>query len=195
MKMLSTRGLNIHPNKNPRHRNQNNGIIITHGVDLISQIKAYPADMEFDISDKCQINEHTIYFKKVMGYEHLPYHFFLETMLNEVFTFTGSNLSNRSEYLQQLTKEEVLNKQYLDWLLIVVNGNLNYDMIEKIMYTKLAYLVAGYMNYEHLSINKIKYLYDIVDKDKLNKTHFKILPMTHFDPTFFMKELMRFKDK
>lgn len=195
MRILSTRSIQLHPNKKPRKRNQNNGIIITHGIDLLSITKAYPPDMEFDISDKVQLNEQILYFKKNIGYEHLPYHYFIETILNEIFTFSGCNLSNRSEYLQQLTNEEVLNKQYLDWLLIVINGNLNYDTLEKIIYTKLAYLVAGYMNYERFPMDRVKFLYDIIDKDKLDKTNFKIRPMTNFSQKFFLQELMRFKDK
>lgn len=185
----------IRANKKARIKTQDNGIILTHMIDLIDVTKNTTADMRFDISDKNQYNEHFFYFRRELGYDHYAYHMFFETYYNEIFGYVGCSLSNRSEYLSELTKSEILNKQYQDWMLIVINGNLNYDMIEKYMYTKVAYQVAGIMNYDHMEMKKLKYLEDIIDKDKAKKSNFLFEPMTHFDRELFKKELLRFKDK
>lgn len=195
MGIKQTRGFEIHPNKKPRHKNANNGIIITHMTDLLDKTKNTTADMVFDISDKNQFNEHFFYFRNEMGYEHYGYHFFFETYMNETFGYMGCNMACRSEYLSELTNKEILNKQYQDWLLVVINGNLNYDMIEKQMYTKLAYQVSGIMNYEVMEMKKLKFLWDIIDQEKAKKSNFRFAPMTNFNKHIFNQEILRFKTK
>lgn len=195
MGIKQTRGFELHPNINPRHKNPSNGIIITHMIDLIDQTKNTMSDLLFDMSDKNQYNEHFFYFKENLGYRHYGYHFFFETYLNEAFGYMGCNMDCRSEYLSQLTKMEILNKQYQDWMLVVINGNLDYDLCEKQFYSKMAYQVAGIMNYDNMELRKLKYLWDIVDQEKAKKSNFLFAPMTHFDRSFFTRELLRFKTK
>lgn len=195
MGIKQTRGFELHPNISPRHRNPSNGIIITHMIDLIDQTKNTMSDLLYDLSDKNQYNEHFFYFKENLGYRHYGYHYFFETYMNETFGYMGCNMDCRSEFLSQLTKMEILNKQYQDWLLVVINGNLDYDLCEKQLYTKAAYQVAGIMNYDNMELRKLKFLWDIVDQEKAKKSNFLFTPMTHFDRSFFNRELLRFKTK
>lgn len=195
MSIKQTRGFEIHPNKHPRHRNQNNGIIITHMIDLIDKTKNVDADLLFDISDRNQYNEHFFYFRNQLGYEHYGYHYFFETYMNEIFGYMGGNLSNRSEYLTELIKKEILNPMYYDHLLVVINGNLDVDICEDRMYTKLAYQLSGIINYEAIELKKVKYLWDIIDKEKAQNSQFMFAPMKHFDISKFNREMARFKSK
>lgn len=195
MSIKRTTGFTLHPNKQPRLRNQNNGIILTHMVDLLDATKTSNTNMLYDISDVNQYNEHIFYFRRDLGYEHYGYHYFFETYINEIFGYMGCSLSNRSEYLIDLTKKEILNKIYQDYLLVVINGNLSQDMMEKVMYTKIAYQLAGYMSYENMKLDKLVYLNDIIDKEKAEKSNYLFAPMTHFDRSIFQRELLRFKAK
>lgn len=195
MGIKQTRGYEIQPNTIPRKRNASNGIIVTHMIDLIDATKRTSADIVYDISDKNQFNEHFFYFKQSLGYKHYGYHYFFETYMNETFGYMGCNMDCRSEYLAELVKKEILNPQYLDWMLIVINGNLDYDICERQFYSKMAYQIAGILNYEHMEMKKLKFMWDIIDKDKAKESSFLFSPMTHFDFSYFNRELVRHKAK
>lgn len=195
MSIKSTNGYEIHVNKQARHRNNSNGVILTHLTDLLDAERLTNPSLRYDMSDKNQYNESFFYFKKDLGFQHYGFHIFFETYYNEIFNYLGCSFSNRSEYLIDLVKREILNSMYQDYLLVVISGNYEDDLCEKKMYSKVAYQVAGIMNYEHLKLDKLFYLSDIIDEDKAKKSPYLFSPMTHFNRNLFYQELVRFKDK
>lgn len=194
MALKSTSSYNEHPNKFNRKKKNDQGIIITHMIDLIDVSKNVDADLLEDYSDINHWNKHFFYFRNQLGYIHYAYHYFFETYINEIFVYPGCNMTNRSEYLAELEKNGILNPMYVDHTLIVIDGDMSKDVCEEKMYQKLAYFVTGILNYNQIDYKHLLFLEDILNKDKIKTSQFKFTPLKYFDRSRFFREISRFKN-
>lgn len=189
---MNISNLDIEKVINPRKMNIGlNYILIGQTIDfLVKGTNISPKDL-FDYSDRFQFPNIGYYCKSELKYKHFPYHFYTELFENNFINITANSFKNRSEFLDELIKDERLSPIYKESIYITIQGDYRTDFLEKRFYEEFAYFVSGIASSTKTPLNNIKFLSDVTKNNNKGRLP-NIELMSEFDKYRFESFLSKF---
>ena len=173
------------------------GIVLMHSLNLINKDYIIPAFVRHSTDSPSWVTWQDYLLNKVgphtNGYyskTRLPMHYFEEYLESDYVVYKGLNEYKESWFLSQMVNYGIIESQFKDALLIVIDDNFETDMIRQRVYDQLVQKVLDeIMHHWHFTVNDIYYYDEILTNKAFDNMEnnpdftFEYHPMLNYDFT------------
>lgn len=172
-------------------------IILTHLPNLIEDFYIDPSAVTHNNYFTAGILEE--YFMRYLKKPQLPYHYYIDNIGDDWFSFKGLAEFQPSYYIEDLVQAGVLKYEYLNSMLIVISDDYSRFTVDKRMSEKLCHQVLTDLERRYnLTFDKIHYIDDCLSENweenlKMSNLKYNYLPAKYFDFQQIKINLNKFK--
>lgn len=169
MSINSDNNYKLEKSQNKRMRaEQGSYIIVSQTSDFLMSSKEIPPELIYE-DRKFRSNKFLRMAKKEYHYKTDFSHFYIEMIENYYARIAGLAMHYKSPFLEDLSKNGLINPQYENGFLVSLFGNYTVELGDPVVndqYDVMGYTIADLMYTFRVPINKVVFLNDIFDHKK-----------------------------
>ena len=172
-------------------------IIICHSVDLIKN-DVYINNIVQRGTYKYTWGIWQEYFMHDLQLDDLPCHYFTELLDKDYVVYKGLADQKKSSFIEDLYTNGIIEYNYKNSILIVLQDNLNYEIPEQRMYDHLSNkIICQLLRQYKLDFTRVKILDECLTKDwelnmKNSKLKYEIIPHKYFNKEIMDLSILRY---
>jgi len=180
-------------------RSENKYIILTQAMSTYENFGYLSNDALLGGSYKYTWGEWQKYYIQTAHHRKLPCHYYMEFLDDDYVIYVGNPLCNKSYFLEDLARNEIINQNYANAILVVLSEDFRYVQTDKeMLYHLCDKLVSSLMVQFPISDSAVLTLDDILKnewKENLENSGLKynIQPMSKFNKNELLRMIRQYR--